>query len=264
MNSVQCLRPVEAALLDISGVLKNGKQAIPGSVEAFRKLRASGMPIKLVTNETQATRGAIASILMSMGFDVQENDIIPPCPAVVRLLKDEGLRPHLLVHPNVLPEFSEVDQHSPNCVVVGDAAENFTYEHLNNAFQVLLAGEKPRLFSLGRGKYYREDNDLVLDVGAFATALEYAADVKAEIIGKPEKEFFATALMELKVNPEDAVMVGDDLLHDVGGAQNSGIQGVLVRTGKFRKTDETSAVVKPDAIVNDLAEAVDLILKSNR
>lgn len=31
-----------------------------------------------------------------------------------------------------------------------------------------------------------------------------------------------------------AVMVGDDVLNDVGGAQGCGIMGILVRTGKYR------------------------------
>lgn len=31
-----------------------------------------------------------------------------------------------------------------------------------------------------------------------------------------------------------AVMVGDDIVSDIGGAQVCGIAGVLVRTGKYR------------------------------
>ena len=31
-----------------------------------------------------------------------------------------------------------------------------------------------------------------------------------------------------------AVMVGDDVLNDVGGAQRCGLMGILVRTGKYR------------------------------
>lgn len=31
-----------------------------------------------------------------------------------------------------------------------------------------------------------------------------------------------------------ALMIGDDLVNDVGGAQHCGIKGVQVRTGKYR------------------------------
>nr|CAD7454095.1 unnamed protein product [Timema tahoe] len=93
---------------------------------------------------------------------------------------------------------------------------------------------KPRLFTLGRGRYYRDQSGLlVLDVGVFTAALEYAADVKAEVIGKPQPDFFHSAILEMGVKPEEVVMVGDDVVSDIGGAQSCGLKGVLVRTGKW-------------------------------
>ena len=41
------------------------------------------------------------------------------------------------------------------------------------------------------------------------TALEYAADVKAEVVGKPEKAFFLGAVEEFNVKPHQCVMIGD-------------------------------------------------------
>lgn len=254
---------IGGVLLDISGVLKDGRIAIPGSVEAVRKLRDAGLAVRFVTNETQMTRGTMVSCLLDLGYTVQEEDIVPPCPALISLLQQENLRPHLLVHPSVLPEFDAIDQSNPNCVVLGDAGDNFTYENLNKAFRILMNLEKPRLFSLGQGRYY-SDSGLMLDVGAFTAALEYAADVKAEIIGKPQPEFFKSALRDMGVVPEEAVMVGDDVVSDVGGAQNCGLTGVLVRTGKYRPVDEKHPTVHPDAIVDDLAHAVNLILESRK
>jgi phospholysine phosphohistidine inorganic pyrophosphate phosphatase len=255
---------ISGVLLDITGVLKDGGIAIPGSVDAVRKLREAGLAIRFVTNETQITRRKMVSCLLDLGYSVQERDIVPPCPALVTLLQQENLRPHLLVHPNVLPEFEAVDQSNPNCVVLGDAGDNFTYENLNEAFRVLINMENPRLFSLGQGRYYSDSENLMLDVGVFTAALEYAADVKAEIIGKPQPEIFRSALKDMGVIPEEAVMVGDDVVSDVGGAQNCGLIGMLVRTGKYRPVDENHATVQPDATVDDLAHAVDLILKSRR
>jgi phospholysine phosphohistidine inorganic pyrophosphate phosphatase len=257
-------RRLNGVLLDITGVLKDGGIAIPGSVEAVRKLREAGLTIRLVTNETQITRRALAGSLLDLGYFVQEGDIVPPCPALISLLKQDNLRPHLLVHPNVLPEFEGIDQSNPNCVVLGDAAEKFTYEHLNEAFRILINMEKPRLFSLGRGRYYSDKEGLMLDVGAFTAALEYAAGVKAEIIGKPQPEFFRSALRDMGVKPEEAVMIGDDVVSDVGGAQDCGLTGVLVRTGKYRPSDEQHPTVHPDAIVDDLGHAVNLILESRK
>ncbi len=41
------------------------------------------------------------------------------------------------------------------------------------------------LYCLGKGKFYREDGELTLDAGPFATALEFATDRKAIVVGKP-------------------------------------------------------------------------------
>lgn len=49
-------------------------------------------------------------------------------------------------------------------------------------------------------KCYRHEGELHLDVGPFMSALEYATGVQAEVIGKPEKEFFKVALSDLGVS----------------------------------------------------------------
>ena len=36
------------------------------------------------------------------------------------------------------------------------------------------------------------------------------------------------------LSPGDLVMIGDDAESDVGGAMSAGLQGILVKTGKFR------------------------------
>lgn len=38
------------------------------------------------------------------------------------------------------------------------------------------------------------------------------------------------------------VMIGDDLVNDVGGAQQCGIKGVQVRTGKYRLVLQCSPI----------------------
>ncbi|MBW2985772.1 HAD family hydrolase [Candidatus Woesearchaeota archaeon] len=45
---------------------------------------------------------------------------------------------------------------------------------------------------------------------------------------KTDKELFETALNQLKVKKEDAIMVGDSIPTDVDGAKNAGIKPILV------------------------------------
>lgn len=191
-----------------------------------------------------------------------------PAMAMSTVIRQKGLRPYLLVHPNCLPDLpQDATQRSSSggaagefdSVVLGDAADGFNYANLNRAFRVL---EKTggQLYSLGLGKYYAEDGELTLDVGPFAAALEFATGRKAAVCGKPSADFFRTALADMGLAAAEAVMVGDDVVSDVGGAQACGMQGVLVRTGKFRESDESHPSVKPDLVVDNLAALVDKLV----
>ncbi|XP_047618126.1 phospholysine phosphohistidine inorganic pyrophosphate phosphatase isoform X1 [Phacochoerus africanus] len=259
------LAGVRGVLLDISGVLYDGGEgggaAIAGSVEAVARLKRSRLRVRFCTNESQKSRGDLVRLLRRLGFDISEGEVTAPAPATCLILKERGLRPHLLVHDGVRSEFGQIDTSNPNCVVIADAGEGFYYQNMNKAFQVLMELEKPVLFSLGKGRYYKETSGLMLDVGPYMKALEYACGIKAEVVGKPSPEFFKSALREMGVDASQAVMIGDDIVGDVGGAQRCGIRALQVRTGKFRPSDEHHPEVKADGYVDNLAEAVDLLLQ---
>eukprot|EP00095_Tigriopus_kingsejongensis_P004449 maker-scaffold168_size293125-snap-gene-0.19 protein:Tk04449 transcript:maker-scaffold168_size293125-snap-gene-0.19-mRNA-1 annotation:"phospholysine phosphohistidine inorganic pyrophosphate phosphatase" len=262
-------KAIKGVLLDITGVLAESSvegdgTAIPGSVEAVKKLKDHGIPVRFVTNETQRTRRSLMDKLHRLGFSMDEKDIFPPALAMSTIALEENLRPFLLVHENVLPDLAAIPvAESYDSVVLGDAVDEFSYQNLNKAFRVLMASKGP-LYTLGQGRYYREDGELTLDVGAFAAALEFATNTKAIVCGKPSGEFFHTALKDMGVEPHEALMVGDDIVSDVGGAQRCGLAGVLVRTGKYQPSDEVHPTVQPDRIVNNLGEIVDLVVASTQ
>ncbi|XP_056626452.1 phospholysine phosphohistidine inorganic pyrophosphate phosphatase [Triplophysa dalaica] len=266
-RSMEWVKSVKGVILDMCGVLydsgEGGGKPIPGSVEAVERLMGSGLIVRFCTNETQNTREKFVQKLKRMGFNISVSHVFSPAPALLRILRERGLQPHLLVHDDLMAEFDGVEMTSPNCVVIGDAAERFSYQNLNEAFGVLIGLEKPVLFSLGQGRYYKETDGLKLDVGVYMKALEYACDVQAEVIGKPSAEFFQSVLRDMDLQPHEVVMVGDDLVNDVGGAQRCGMRGVQVRTGKYRPSDEHHPSVKADAHTDDLAAAVDALLISD-
>ena len=70
--------------------------------------------------------------------------------------------------------------------------------------------------------------------------------------GKPDQRFFKMALDKLGVMPNQAWMVGDDLERDITGAQTAEIFSVWHDFGKAGLP--ASSTVKPDRIINNLAE----------
>ena len=88
---------------------------------------------------------------------------------------------------------------------------------------------------------------------------EYATQEQAILIGKPASEFFTLACQNMGVPLAATVVVGDDLEADVGGAKFAGCVGVLVRTGKFRPDQTKTSEIRPDAILDSLADLPSLM-----
>ena len=153
---------------------------------------------------------------------------------------------------------------SATCVVIGDAAEEFSYENVNLAFNKLIGMKDPKLISMGYNKYYKDKGQLVIDLGAYTRGLEFASGVTATVIGKPSPDYFKKALKLINCQAEESVMIGDDIVADVGAAQTVGMSGIQLRTGKFRPgTDDYHPSVKPDHIADNFLAAVNHILDHN-
>ncbi|WP_374481507.1 TIGR01458 family HAD-type hydrolase [Zoogloea sp.] len=245
-----------AVLIDLAGVLHIDDQAIPGAVDALKALRGLGLPLRFLTNTTRSPRRRIVASLNKMGFDIAPDEIQTAVLATRRLVEQRGLHPHYLVHPDIADEIG-ASHATPDAVVIGDAGPDFEYAALNTVFRLLMQGLP--FIVMARNRYFMGQDGLTLDMGAFVSGLEYSSGRQAEVVGKPAAPFFHSALDELGVAPADAVLIGDDLADDIGGAQAAGIPGILVRTGKFRPSDEQHPTHRPAAVVDDFTAAVALL-----
>jgi HAD superfamily hydrolase (TIGR01458 family) len=248
-----------AILLDIDGVLHISGEVIPGAPEAVRALRDNGHGVRFVTNNTTRARSQLAAELRALGIGLDEKDVSTTPIAAGKLL--EGLRVLPLTMEAIREDLAEhvtlVDE-GAEAVLVGGADETaetgevFAYEKLNSAFAALRNGA--RLVCLHKNRWWQTSRGPLLDAGAFVAGLEYAAEAEAEIVGKPTAAYFEAALEELAAAPGDALMVGDDLDADIGGAKRVGMRAVLVRTGKFRPAALEEADPEPDAVIDSIAD----------
>jgi len=249
---------IRGVLLDLSGVLYQGDRALPGAVAAVERLRAAGLPIRFITNITRQGSRVVLRHLATMGFEIAAQDLSSAPIAARHYVEKHGLHPYLLVHPALDDDLADLVGDPADAVLVGDAADGFTYAALNRAFRLLIDGAP--LLAMGNNRYFREGDGLSLDIGPFVAALEYASGMTATILGKPAPAFFHAAVASLGCAPDQAVMVGDDALADVDGALAAGIPAILVQTGKYRPGDEDQ-ITRPGAVVvPDIAAAVDWIL----
>jgi HAD superfamily hydrolase (TIGR01458 family) len=259
----------EAILLDIDGVLTVSWRPVPGAVEAVRSLRQAGYQVALLTNTTSRTRAWIAATLAAEGFPVAAADVFTAPAITARYLAEHhpGARCALLTSGDILADLDGVtlsgddDPRPPDLILLGGAGPEFSYPALNRLFGYLHGGAA--LVAMHRNLFWRTDDGLQLDAGAFLPGLEQAAGIQAEVTGKPAAAFFAAALAALGVTAPAGLMIGDDIHNDVLAAQRHGLTGVLVRTGKYLPETERGVPVPPDHVIDSVADLPALLARLN-
>ncbi len=250
---------MQAILFDMDGVLYEGDRLIAGAADAIAWCRAEAVPHLFLTNTTSRSRRALVEKLARLGIHAEKDEILTPPVAAINWLRQHCHRPVALFVPaQTRGEFTDVSLTTDTtkevgAVVLGDLGEAWDFTTYNRAFRLLMENPDAKLIALGMTRYWRAEDGLRLDVGPFVKGLEYAVGIEPLVMGKPAQAFFHAALSLLGVEAEQTVMIGDDIQGDIGGSQQAGINGVLVRTGKFRQSD-LSLGIEPFDIIDSIAD----------
>lgn len=256
---------LRAVLIDLSGTLHIENSAIPGAVDALKRLRNAPVSVRFVTNTTKESRQSLFQKLVGLGFEIQKDEIFTSLTAAADLVRQKSLKPYLVLEDEAMSDFKDgiiSCQETPqdaSAVVIGLAPSKFNYDTMNICFNLIL-NNKAHLIAIHKSRYFKTKSGLALGPGPFVTALEYATDATSTVVGKPSAQFFMQAIQPFNCKADEAVMIGDDARDDVGGAQNCGMRGILVQTGKYRSGDENKIQGGPDFLAPSFVEAVDIIL----
>jgi len=249
-----------ALLIDLDGVIYQDEEVVPGAPDALAWIRAHAIPHAFVTNTTSRPRRGLVEKLARFGVPARAEQILTPAVVAAEWLRREARDPAALFVPEAtqldfagVPVLAASAESGAGSVVIGDLGTSWTFAALNRAFRLLMENPAAVLIALGTTRYWRAADGLRLDVGPFVTALEHATGRRAVVLGKPSQQFFETAVSALDCAAVQTVMVGDDIAADVRGAQDAGMRGVLVRTGKFREAD-LAGDTHADGLLNSFAD----------
>ena len=250
-----------ALLLDLDGTIYQGGLLIPGALETLLFLKNNSIPYRFITNTTRMTKKKLVLMLGDMGLVVSSDDIFAAPHAAAIYCKNKGYNKILLAVPDVdmAEDFSEFQlvEHSPEAVVLGDMGAGFTFNMVNNLFNHILDGAE--LVAMHKNRFWISADGYSLDIGAYVSALEYASGKPASIMGKPNSSLFVLASQDWNISSEKIFLVGDDIVADVIGALNSGMKSVLVKTGKFQRETLKSSKIKPNYIIDSIADLQNII-----
>ncbi|NDV09789.1 HAD-IIA family hydrolase [Rhodococcus opacus] len=246
----------DALLLDLDGTLYQGPQEIPGAREA---LAAGEQSCYYVTNNASRRPGEVAEHLTELGFDADESTVVTSSQTAARLLAENVApgSPVLIVgtealadeirHVGLSPVRSFED--APAAVVQGHSPTT-DWAILAEATLAIRAGAVWVAANLDTT--LPTERGLVLGNGSMVAALRTATSREPLVAGKPAAPLMEDAMRRSKcLRP---LVVGDRLDTDIEGANNVGLDSLLVLTGVSTAVDvlRADAEQRPTYLASEL------------
>jgi HAD superfamily hydrolase (TIGR01450 family) len=263
---IEILGDFDAVILDNFGVLSLGSPAIPEGAAALSAIRATGNPMRVLTND--GAKG-IESMLMGhrgRGYNFQSEEIIPGYRLLKRTLAAQPIqRAWAVIGLDPLPESILTSSMTPltgsgidlvdrvGGVVFLDGGEwcERDQERLIDSMT-----REPRPVIVCNPDLTAPYPDtLSIEPGWFAHLLADATTVEPVFLGKPFPDIYDIALSGLDPIPRDRIIaVGDTVHTDVLGAHAAGIKSLLVETG-FTRGQDAVALMEEAGITADFIAA---------
>jgi len=223
-------------------------------------VRSHGIKCRSITNTSTLSLRSLLATINRHGFAVADDELLSAPQAAVQSLREQAdpvVR--LLLADDVKQDFAEFNQSDTEAkfIVIGDIGSAWSYRQMNEIFGCLMNGAQ--LIAIHKNRFWQTEHGLRMDIGGFVTALEYASNCKARIIGKPSADFFRISLDTMSLKPSEVAIIGDDIDADVGGGQSAGLRGILVRTGKYRRSYAEASSVKPDLVIDSIRNLPEML-----
>jgi len=250
-------------ILDLDGTVYRGERLIPGARETIGWLRQRGHPLVFVTNaiETQAEH---VDKLAGLGVPASADEIINAPLVLIRHLR--RVMPNAVVFPisdpplieQLAPHFCLSEEPEEIDVVIASCDRTFDYRKLGIGFQALKRGA--RFWATNADPIWPQAGGEIPDAGAVIGALEGCTRRKVELVaGKPSPLVVEAALEYLGCSAGECLLVGDSLGSDITMGHQAGITTALVLTGVTQRADLDRAPVRPDHVIESVADLPGLL-----
>jgi HAD superfamily hydrolase (TIGR01450 family) len=240
-------------LLDAYGVLISGGEALPGAVELIAHLNQIGKPYFILTNDASRLPSTSSSRLRRIGLDIASEQIISSGCLIAPYFKAHclsGARSVVLgtddsrqmvidaggeVIDVVTAEVADVvvvcDEDGYDLLPSLDALLTLLFRSIDRGDAPTLLLPNPDLIYPASGGRFGITAGSIAVILESAMALRYPQrpELRFTRLGKPHAAIFEEA--KQRAGTGDLVMVGDQLDTDIRGANDFGIDSVLVLSG---------------------------------
>lgn len=244
-------------MIDMDGTVYKGGIPIPGAVDFIESLKTHGIPFVFLTNNSAHRRTHYLEKLLRMGFDVTLDNVLTSTVATARFILSQrpGARVYPIAADDVIDDLKasglDIVDSDPDVVLLA-FDRTITYEKINKGYRFIMEGAE--LIATHPDDLCPTEDFYDVDIGPFIRMFEDMCDVKAVVIGKPNRLMLEMAAGEMGVDPMDTVMVGDRMYTDIQMAVSAGTQSILVLTGETTRSDLESSEVVPTVVLDSVAD----------
>ena len=253
-------KAVESWLTDMDGVLVHEGHPIPGAPDFIGRLRASGKPFLVLTNNSIYTPRDLCARLARIGIDIPEHSIWTSALATAQFL--DAQRPsgtaYVIGEAGLTTALHEVDyvltDTEPDYVVLGET-RTYSFEAITKAIRLIDGGAR---FIATNPDVTGPSNEGALPAcGSVAALISKATGVDPYFIGKPNPMMMRSALNAISAHSETAAMIGDRMDTDVLCGLEAGLETILVLSGISSRAEVERYPYRPSRIIESVAELID-------
>ncbi len=244
---IDALREIAAQfggmLIDQFGVIHDGQQLYPGTLEVLAQLKSLSIPVAVMTN---SGKRAAANVERLVRMGVPRDCFVDVVSSgEVACARVEGAKAYLIGRRGEDYGFDGVTfvedvQEAEIVLILGSNAPETSLDEYRRFFEdvtiPVVCCNPDKLMLTSRG--------LQPAPGAIAAIYEEMGG-KVTWIGKPYGEIYAHAL-RLIGSPAKALCIGDSAEHDVAGGRNAGLATLLVMQGVSAGQEAGALEPQPD------------------
>src|SRR3954453_1713903 len=255
-------REIRSWLMDMDGVLVHEEQAIPGADRFIRRLRETGTPFLVLTNNSIYTRRDLAARLAASGLDVPEESIWTSALATARFLEDQrpGGSAFVIGEAGLTTALHEagytLTERAPDYVVLGET-RTYSLERITLAIRLIVNGA--RFIATNPDPTGPSPDGPTPAAGSVAALISHASSVPPSVGGKPNPLMMRSALNAIDAPSETTAMIGDRMDTDVVSGLEAGLETVLVLSGVTARAEAERFPYRAATIVESVADLVDEI-----
>ena len=259
------LASIRLFLFDVDGVFVTGKEQprLLSGRRILHVLRERNLPFRLVTNTSTHPRDHLASKLLDLGLPAGPEDIHSAFETTVTVAarRFPGGRCFAVGETPLLDQLEasglRLVRDFPADVVVVALSRTADYEMLSAAARCLKHGPRcSHATRTGCGWTNRATVSLQAP-GSLPSSMPPAWSPKA---WESQRAPSSTRHVPVGVAAQHTLMIGNDCASDVAGAQQAGLRGGLVLTGKTRREHLDAIRVSPDLVLEEVDDLVERLV----